>query len=70
MKDLPFPTTNAYKLIGDRCRLSERTVRDAFSKKPVTMQTALRLCRLLEFDTVNCFTIKPDQRGKNKIKKS
>ena len=60
--------TNAYKLIGDKCHLSERTVRNAFSKKPVTYQTALALCRALDFDTTNCFVIKSDQRGRNKKK--
>ena len=30
--------TNVYKLIGDKCNLSEKTVRTAFSKKPVTWQ--------------------------------
>ena len=59
-------STNAYKLIGDRCRLSERTVRTAFSRKPITFQTALALARVLDFDTVNCFVIKTDNRGRNK----
>lgn len=58
--------TNAYKLIGDKCRLSERTVRTAFSKKPITWQTAQTLCRVLGFDTANCFVIKTDNRGRNK----
>lgn len=61
-----FITTNAYKLIGDKCRLSERTVRNAFSRKPITYQTALLLARVLEFDTINCFVIKTDLRGRNK----
>ena len=60
--------TNAYKLIGDKCRLSEKTVRAAFSKKPITWQTARMLARALDFDTTNCFTIKADHRGRNKKK--
>lgn len=59
-------STNAYKLIGDKCRLSEKTVRTAFAKKPITYQTALLLCRALDLDTVNCFRIKTDNRGRNK----
>lgn len=62
-------STNAYKLIGDQCRLSERTVRDAFARKPVTYPTALRLSRCLGFDTTNCFIIKKDNRGLNKSKR-
>lgn len=58
--------TNAYKLIGDKCHLSEKTVRNAFSKKPITFQTAMMLCRVLEFDTSNCFVIKTDNRGRSK----
>ena len=60
--------TNAYKLIGDKCHLSERTVRTAFSKKPITWQTAMALCRALRFDTTNCFVIKEDNRGRGKKK--
>ena len=70
MEPLEDPiSTNAYKLIGDKCRLSERTVRTAFSKKPITYQTARLLARTLDFDTTNCFTIKTDNRGKKKKKK-
>lgn len=59
---------NAYKLIGDKCRLSEKTVRNAFAKKPVTLHTASLLSHALGFDTVMCFTIKQDNRGKKKSK--
>lgn len=56
--------TNVYKLIGDKCNLSEKTVRTAFSKKPVTWQTACRLRRALDLPTLDCFRIKTDNRGK------
>lgn len=59
---------NVYKLIGDKCRLSEKTVRTAFSRKPVTWQTARLLARALDIDTVDCFVIKTDHRGRRKKK--
>lgn len=68
MKEEIIINTNAYKLIGDRCHLSERTVRAAFSKKPITWQTAMALCHALDFDTSNCFVIKSDKRGRKKRK--
>ena len=55
---------NAYKLIGDRVRLSARTVRDAFARRPVTLQTALTLARLLRID-VAAFRIILDGRGRS-----
>lgn len=59
---------NVYKLIGDKCRLSEKTVRTAFSRKAVTYQTARLLANALDIDTVDCFVIKTDHRGRNKKK--
>lgn len=58
--------TNAFKLIGDKCRLSEKTVRSAFSKKPVTWQTACKICNAIDLPTTACFRIKSDNRGRNK----
>lgn len=58
--------TNAYRLIGDKCHLSEKTIRNAFSRKPVTWQTACKIANTLNLPTVNCFRIKPDNRGRNK----
>lgn len=60
--------TNAYRLIGDMCRLSEKTVRNAFSRKPVTWQTACTIVKHLNLPTTACFRIKPDNRGRNKKK--
>ena len=62
--------TNVYKLIGDKCRLSERTIRTAFSKKPITYQTALQIAKALDLATTDCFVIKTDKRGRNKKKKA
>ena len=61
--------TNAYKLIADKCRFSEKTIRNAFSKKPIPYQTAVKIARALDIDTVDCFTIKTDKRGKRGKKK-
>lgn len=58
---------NPYKFIGDQCRLSERTIRTAFSKKPITWTTA----RIIEKHTgipTYCFRIKPDNRGTKKAR--
>lgn len=57
---------NAYKLIGDKCNLSEKTVRTAFARKPVTWQTACKLRKALNLATAACFKIKSDNRGKKK----
>lgn len=56
---------NAFQMVGDRCRLSERTVRDAFARKPITWQTAQTLSHVLMIP-IGCFRIKTDQRGMNK----
>lgn len=58
--------TNAFRLIGDKCNLSEKTVRSAFSRKPITWQTACRLRNALSLPTTDCFRIKDDNRGRNK----
>ena len=52
----PQDLQNPYKFIGDQCRLSERTIRTAFSKKPITWTTA----RIIEKHTgipTYCFQI-------------
>ena len=59
-------TTNVYKLIGDKCNLSEKTVRTAFSKRAITWQTACKLRKALNLPTLNCFRIKVDNRGRKK----
>lgn len=63
----PADLQNPYKFIGDQCRLSERTIRTAFSKKPITWTTA----RIIEKHTgipTYCFRIKPDNRGTKKAR--
>ena len=57
---------NPYRGIADKCRLSERTVRSAFAKKPVTWETARRIALAVGID-MREFRIKADNRGrKNK----
>ena len=57
---------NPFRGIADKCRLSERTVRSAFSRKPVTWQTARKIALAIGID-MREFAIKPDNRGrKNK----
>ncbi len=56
---------SAFHAIGDRCRLSVVTVRNAFSRKPITWATALKLSRLLGIP-IECFRLKQDKRGVNK----
>lgn len=61
-------SVSVYKLIGDKCRLSEKTVRTAFQRRPVTYQTAKKLAKALAIDTVDCFRIKQDLRGRGRKK--
>ena len=56
---------NPYMGIGDRCRLSERTIRNAFARKPVTWHTARIIANALHID-MGHFRIKEDNRGRNK----
>lgn len=58
---------NPYMAIGDKCRLSERTVRNAFARKAVTWQTARKIANACNIDLAN-FAIKPDNRGRNRKK--
>lgn len=60
---------NPYMGIADRCRLSERTIRNAFARKPITWQTASIIAKALGID-LRHFRIKEDKRGQNKKKKS
>ena len=59
---------NAFQGVGDRGRLSERTVRNAFSRKPITWGTAQTLSHVLKIP-MGCFRIKEDMRGRNKNRK-
>ncbi len=56
---------NPFQGIGDRCRLSERTVRNAFARKPITWHTARILAGALRID-MGHFRIKEDRRGLDK----
>lgn len=56
---------NPFRGIADRCRLSERTVRNAFSRKPVTWDTARKVAQACGID-MREFRIKEDNRGRNK----
>ena len=54
---------NLYLAIGDKCRLSERTIRNAFANKPVTWQTAAKIAKALGVD-MREIRVKVDNRGK------
>lgn len=56
---------NPYMGIGDRCRLSEKTIRNAFARKPITWQTARIIANALQID-MGHFRIKQDNRGRPK----
>lgn len=56
---------NPYMGIGDRCRLSERTIRNAFARQPITWQTARIIAKALQID-MGHFRIKEDHRGHKK----
>lgn len=56
---------NPYMGIGDRCRLSEKTIRNAFSRKPITWHTARIIANALQID-MGHFRIKQDNRGRKK----
>lgn len=59
---------NPYQWIGDQCRLSERTIRTAFARKPITWQTACIIAKNFRIPA-NCFRIKDDRRGTKKNQK-
>ncbi len=59
---------NPFKGVADLCGLSEQTIRTAFSRKPITYQTACRIAKHMKIP-VEYFRIKADQRGQNKKKK-
>ena len=65
LEDIPSRPRNPFQGIADRCRLSERTVRKAFSRQPITWQTAVRIAKALQID-LGHFRIKVDNRGKKK----
>lgn len=63
-----FCEINAFKCLADKCGLSEKTLRTAFSKKPITWRTACKIARTLGIEVAS-FRIKDDARGRNKGRK-
>ncbi len=61
------PEFNAFREIAGKCGLSERTIRTAFSRKPITYRTARRIATRLGI-RIACFVIKEDRRGRGKRK--
>lgn len=66
MSDENF-SINPYKILADKCRLHENTIRNAFARKPVTYQTACRIAKNLGIP-VEAFRIKDDRRGRKSPK--
>ena len=59
------PYINAFQIIGDECRLSEKTIRIAFARKPITLQTANKIYKHWGIP-LQAFRIKRDTRGQRK----
>ena len=59
---------NAYQYIADLTGLSERTIRKAFKREPITWQTACKISKHTGFPT-RVFRCIEDTRGMNKKKK-
>lgn len=55
---------NPYRALADRTRLSEPTIRKAFSREAITWRTAKVLSNALEIP-VESFCVKMDGRGRN-----
>ncbi len=55
---------NVFHALANRIRLSEPTVRKAFSGQPITWRTATILSNALEVP-IECFCVKIDGRHKN-----
>lgn len=58
---------NAFDGLSVRMRLSAVTIRNAFSRKPITFRTARILSRGLNIP-IQCFSVKEDNRGKKNAK--
>lgn len=54
---------NAYLYIADVCGLSERTIRNAFTRKPITWATAARIHKHFGIPA-RCFRCIEDRRGR------
>ena len=57
---------NPFRAIGDKCRLSERTIRNAFSKQAIPYNTACKIAHAAGGIPIGAFRIKEDRRGKKK----
>lgn len=58
---------NAFDGLATKTRLSAVTIRNAFSRKPVTYRTAQILAKGLSIP-IQCFSVKDDKRGKKNAK--
>lgn len=56
---------NPYLFIADTCGLSERTVRNAFARKPITFETAAKISKNFNIPG-RCFRRIEDRRGRPK----
>lgn len=61
----PFLRPGPYAALADRIGLSERTIRKAFGRDPITYQTACRIAKALQIDPF-CFRCIEDHRGRKK----
>lgn len=56
-----------YLYIADKCGLSERTIRNAFARQPITFGTAAKIAKNFNIPT-SCFRCIEDRRGRPKKK--
>lgn len=67
MGEMKTQSFGPYDGLAARFSVSAMTVRTAFSRKPITYRTALKLSRGLDIP-VECFCVKIDKRGKKNAK--
>ena len=65
MQNCEIATQNPYLFIADACNLSERTIRNAFARKPITYGTAVKISKATGIPT-RCFRCIEDRRGRPK----
>lgn len=58
---------NPYLYIANACNLSERTIRNAFNRQPITYGTAAKIAKNFNIP-VRCFRCIEDRRGRPKKK--
>jgi hypothetical protein len=61
-------TQNPYLYIADVCGLSERTIRNAFNRHPITFGTAAKIAKNFNIPA-RCFRCIEDRRGRPKASK-